>query len=250
MNMDRDFSLQVLTASRSYYYQRDKILEEISFLKSALRDTKKEYEELKKKGSLIYRIMWSLVRGFGFVYLFAMVFGIIAAIILFKMSELSIVDEQQIVPMGCTIAMAISILVSTFLTIRSDKKTKKKNAEKLAALESLIQSYEEDLKKEREKYQAFEKKNDGVVLDLLPPDYRDADIINKLIYFLENGHAATMQEAVREYDTYAHHKKMEEEAFLLTQTAMQAEKNTQQAAKAAQEAAMWANYSAYVNSKK
>ncbi len=61
---------------------------------------------------------------------------------------------------------------------------------------------------------------------LVPPDYYYPAAVDKFIYYLRNGHADNMKEAVRMYDEFLHRQVMEEEARKVTA-------NTEAAAEAA-----------------
>jgi len=74
---------------------------------------------------------------------------------------------------------------------------------------------------------------------VVPQDYFYRDAVDKFIFYFRNGHADTMKEAVKEYDTYLHRCKLEYEAV---RTREAAERTAREAQKAATYAEMAARY--------
>lgn len=84
---------------------------------------------------------------------------------------------------------------------------------------------------------------------LIPPDYRQAAIIEKFIYFFRNGHVTTMQEAVIAYDKFRHEKKMERYASEAADIARIAANNTANMQRSLNELEAIAAYNTYLNMK-
>lgn len=107
-----------------------------------------------------------------------------------------------------------------------------------------------------------------LTVSLIPPDYFFPAAIEKFIFFLRNGHADNMKEAVKLYDEYIHRENMEIEARKTRQSAEEAAYAEQQSAQQSMAAnsmmkenqnilkeiaqkeesiAFWTMYNAYLN---
>lgn len=78
-----------------------------------------------------------------------------------------------------------------------------------------IAQVESAISNEKVQLQAYMQSEIGTLAQkVIPPDYFYPAAVEKFIYFLRNGHADTMKEAVKEYDEYMHRITLEYEAQL------------------------------------
>ncbi len=87
-------------------------------------------------------------------------------------------------------------------------------------------------------------------LEIIPKDYFYVQAVEKFIFFISNGHADSMKEALKEFDNYIHNAKMEEFAEQQYVLAEKTAKASAEAARAAKNAEFWSLYNAYLSEKR
>ncbi len=91
---------------------------------------------------------------------------------------------------------------------------------------------------------------------LIPPDYFYPTAIDKFIYFIKNGHADNMKEAIKEYDEHLHRQVLEEEARKATANsevaaaaAVTSAQKSKEIAEKQETIEFWTMYNAYLTEK-
>lgn len=105
-------------------------------------------------------------------------------------------------------------------------------------------------------YRVMQTKEYQYVYTVVPPDYFYPEAVERFLFYLRNGHADNLKDALRLYDQEVHNQKMEQEAVLQTaaaqasvSAAQSAAESSELARKAAANAEFWSLYNAYLTEK-
>lgn len=156
------------------------------------------------------------------------------------------------------VAIIIDVIITRVISVRSDEQFMEETSEEIKKAEEILSRINTGIRSDDVKLEyQLGTPEAQLVKEIIPPDYRKAKIIEKLIFFIKNGHADTIKEAVREYDNYIHNLKLEQSAKRQAEAAeaslavgQQAAEAAERAAKAAQGAEFWSLYNAYLNEKR
>lgn len=156
------------------------------------------------------------------------------------------------------IAIIIDAIITRVISVRSDEQFMEETCEEIKKAEEILSRINTGIRSDDVKLEyQLGTPEAQLVKEIIPPDYRKAKIIEKFIFFIKNGHADTIKEAVREYDNYIHNLKLEQSAKRQAEAAeaslavgQQAAEAAERAAKAAQGAEFWSLYNAYLNEKR
>lgn len=168
---------------------------------------------------------------------------------------------SQRIKLGCTLMIVFSVFVPIIrlliLTPKAVISSKKQYEESKKSWQDSLADCQCAYDAEFNKYKAFmESRRVQSLRALLPPDYCYPQAAQQLHYYFKNGHADTLKEALRLYDSYLHRLRLEnaanrraEAAETTAGLAAEAAENSRIAANKANEAAFWNNYTAYIVSK-
>lgn len=197
---------------------------------------------------------------YGGILFFPIIYGLSA---IFSPIIFNFVDESSGVAVVAAMvvlvaAIFLSVLTSKYISKRSNKQFWEEVEEGIKHCQETLPRLNADAKaNEKEIEKLLDSTEAKLVAKVIPPDYCDIDAVEKMIYFLQNGHADTLKEAIHEYDNYVHNQKMEVSAARQAEAAeatlsysQQTAEAAQRTARAAEGAEFWALYNAYLNEKR
>lgn len=163
------------------------------------------------------------------------------------------------------IVAAIAFVISLILHVITVKKLRDDLPLYTNLLDNAVSSHTEEIQKYNsmlEKMGALSTSPaNQLIKDLIPQDYLSIDAIDKFLFFLKNGHADTLKEALKLYDEYQHRQKLEMEAMKASASAQDAamaaaitaaktaeiSQKTKEIAKNSENTEFWAIYNAAVS---
>ncbi|MBE6626790.1 MAG: hypothetical protein E7628_06390 [Ruminococcaceae bacterium] len=243
---------------------RDELIEKLEMAKvtineaaSLRRKVKEQKESIKYTESIInmykgdsFYVLGAILKAVKYVLMVIVGMFLLRLLLVFIpfIGQWDLLEKLWYSPIFYIGLVIVATILSLIICIVKDRQAK-------TNLPKWIEIHESETKELKElncKLEALAvSENAQMARSIVPPDYFYIEAIDKFIYFLRNGHAVDLREAVRLYDEYVHRNNMEKEAYKAAESAKQAAaaandiaKNTKDIADRQEHIEFWTIYNA------